>query len=684
MAESTPRDAHQRYAALLEQIAADAPLSETLDALARYVEDELPGASASVLLLDDDGVHVRTAAAPRLPPAYSAAIDGAAIGPNAGSCGTAAYERAPVMVEDIEVDPRWDAYRPLARAHGLRACWSTPILSRRRLGPNAVLGTFAVYYLAPRAPDDHAREVLARAEFVACIAIEADRAQAALREREAEFRAFVDHASDAFFVQEGGTGTVLDVNLQACQSLGYTRAELIGAAPSLFDGAARGAMMEELQRRLDAGGAVTFDSIYTRKDGSTFPVEVRIRMFTSRGRPVGLALVRDVTARRALEEQLQQAQKMEAIGRLAGGVAHDFNNLLTVINGYAEGLLADLPAGAAREDVAVIRDAGNRAAALTAQLLAFSRRTIIAPRPINLTAMVARLARMFERVLGERVTLVTDLAAGLPTVMADGGQLEQVLLNLVVNAKDAMSAGGTLTIATSERASTLLGRQVCLVVEDTGEGMPEDVRARVFEPFFTTKPQGQGSGLGLATVYGIVRQAGGYVQVESRVGHGSRFTVSLPASDAVEVAVTRAGATQVDGAEVVLVVEDEESVRRLIVRGLEQHGYRVLAAADGAAALKLEAAHATPIDLLITDVLMPGMTGRELADAVKQRRPTIQVLFISGYTDDEVLRHGVVIGKDAFFHKPFTPLGLLTKVRDVLDRGGARGYGAASPPSLSR
>ena len=193
------------------------------------------------------------------------------------------------------------------------------------------------------------------------------------------------------------------------------------------------------------------------------------------------------------------------------------------------------------------------------------------------------------------------------------------------------------------------------------------MRARVFEPFFTTKPQGQGSGLGLATVYGIVKQAGGYVQVESRVGHGSRFTVSLPASDAVEAAPPHPGVTQVRGAEVVLLVEDEEGVRRLIARGLEQHGYQVLAAADGAAALRLEAAHPAPIHLLITDVLMPGMTGRELADAVKARRPAIKVLFISGYTDDEVLRHGVVIGTDAFFHKPFTPLGLLTKVREVLD-----------------
>jgi len=667
MSVSTSRDAHQRYAALLEQIAADAPLPDTLDALARYVEDELPGAIASVLLLDADGAHLRTAAGPGLPAAYSAAIDGVAIGPSVGSCGTAAYERAPVMVEDIETDPRWDAYRGLARAHGLRACWSTPILSRRRLGPHPVLGTFAVYYRAPRAPDADARGVLARAEFVACIAIEADRAVAALREREAEFRTFVDHAGDAFFVQAGGTGTVVDVNLQACESLGYTRDELIGAAPTLFDVAAHGAMMAELKRRLETGGAVTFDSTHTRKDGSTFPVEVRIRTFTSRGRRFGLALVRDVTARRALEEQLQQAQKMEAIGRLAGGVAHDFNNLLTVINGYAEGLLADLPAGPARDDVAVIRDAGNRAAALTAQLLAFSRRTIIAPRPVDLTATVARLARMFERVLGERITLVTDLAAGLPTVMADGGQLEQVLLNLVVNARDAMPAGGTLTIATRERTSTLLGRQVCLAVEDTGEGMPEDVRARVFEPFFTTKPQGQGSGLGLATVYGIVKQAGGYVQVESRVGHGSRFTVSLPASDAVEAAPPHPGVTQVRGAEVVLLVEDEEGVRRLIARGLEQHGYQVLAAADGAAALRLEAAHPAPIHLLITDVLMPGMTGRQLADAIKARRAAIKVLFVSGYTDDEVLRHGVVIGTDAFFHKPFTPLGLLTKVREVLD-----------------
>ncbi len=664
--ESSRPDAHQRYAALLEQIAVDAPLPETLDALTRYVEDELPGAIASLLLLDD-GVHLRSAAGPHLPPAYSAAIDGIAIGPSVGSCGTAAYAGVPVMVEDIDVDPRWAAFRALAAEHGLRACWSTPILSRRRPGGHAVLGTFAVYYRAPRAPDARAREVLARAEFVACIAIEADRAVAELRERAAEFRAFVDRASDAFFVYAAGTGTIVDVNLQACQSLGYSRAELIGAAPALFDAAARGPMLAELQRRLAAGESVTFASTHTRKDGSTFPVEVRIRMFTSRGRQVGLALVRDVASRRALEEQLQQAQKMEAIGRLAGGVAHDFNNLLTVINGYTEGLLADLPPGPALEDLAVIRDAGNRAAALTAQLLAFSRRTIIAPRPLNLTELVARLARMLERILGERITLVTQLAPALPAVMADAGQIEQVLLNLVVNARDAMPRGGTLTITTDVVDSGLLGRQVCLTVEDTGEGMTDDVRARAFEPFFTTKPQGQGSGLGLATVYGIVKQAGGYIQVDSQVGHGSRFTASLPAVDAVDAPPAGVGPAHVRGAEVVLLVEDETSVRRLIVRGLEQHGYQVLAASDGAAALRIEAQHRGAIALLITDVVMPGISGRELADAIKARRPAIKVLFISGYTDDEVLRHGVVVAHDAFFQKPFTPLALLARVREVLD-----------------
>ena len=668
MSDRDAQEPHQRYAALLEQIAADAPLADTLDALARYVEDELPGALASLLMLDADGLHLRAAAGPRLPAAYTAAIDGLAIGPSVGSCGTAAYERVPVMVDDIEVDPRWEAFRDLARTHGLRACWSTPILSRRRREATPVLGTFAVYYRTPQAPDAHARAVLARAEFVACIAIEADRAVTELREREAEFRAFVDHATDAFFVHVADTGVIVDVNLQACRSLGYTRAELVGRRPELFDHATGAPMLIELKRRLDAGESVTFASTHTRKDGTTFPVEVRIRTFTARGRTFGLALVRDVTARRALEEQLQQAQKMEAVGRLAGGVAHDFNNLLTVINGYAEGLLDDLPAGAARDDVAVIRDAGNRAAALTAQLLAFSRRTIIAPRPLELTALVARLARMLERILGEHIALVTRLAPGLPTVMADAGQLEQVLLNLVVNARDAMPTGGTLTIETSEVDSALLGRQVCLAVEDTGEGMTDAVRARAFEPFFTTKAQGQGSGLGLATVYGIVKQANGYVQIDSRVGHGSRFLVSLPAIDAVEAEAAGPGVARVDGAEVVLLVEDQDGVRRLFVRGLEQHGYQVLAASDGAAALRLEADHPGVVHLLITDVLMPGMSGRELADQVKARRPAIKVLYISGYTDDEVLRQGVVVARDAFLQKPFTPLTLLAKVREVLDR----------------
>ena len=661
------RDAHQRYAALLEQIAADTPLATTLDALVRYVEGELPGAIASLLLLDPDGVHLRCGAAPGLPADYNAAIDGLAIGPNVGSCGTAAFERVPVMVADIDTDPRWAAFRELALGHGLRACWSTPILSRRSLGAQPVLGTFAVYHREPRAPDARAREVLARAEHVACIAIEADRAVAELREREAEFRTFVDHATDAFFVLRAGSAEVVDVNLQACQSLGYRRDELIGATPALFDRSATAAMLAALGRRLAAGEAVTFDSVHVRRDGTSFPVEVRIRAFVSRGRRFNLAMVHDITARRALEEQLRQAQKMEAVGRLAGGVAHDFNNLLTVINGYTEGLLASAAAGPIHDDLAVIRDAGDRAAALTAQLLAFSRRSIIAPRPVNLTALVGRLARMFARILGEHITLVTELAPDLASVMADPGQLEQVLLNLVVNARDAMPAGGTLTISTGNGAASDGGGQVCLAVTDTGEGMTDEVRGRMFEPFFTTKPQGKGSGLGLATVYGIVERAGGTIAVVSEVGRGSRFAVTLPAVDAVEAPPVSDGAPHLRGAEVVLLVEDEPGVRRLIERGLTSHGYAVLAAADGEAALRLEADHRGPIDLLVTDVVMPGMTGRELADTVRARRPTTRVLYISGYTDDEVVRHGVVAARDAFMQKPFTPLGLLTRVRALLD-----------------
>ncbi len=386
----------------------------------------------------------------------------------------------------------------------------------------------------------------------------------------------------------------------------------------------------------------------------------------------------DVTDQKQLEHQYQQSQKMEAIGRLAGGVAHDFNNLLTVINGYADMLLEDLPPDdPSRPSVTEIRRAGARSAELTHQLLAFSRRQILAPRVLDLNAVVADAEGMLHRVIGEDVQLTTDLAAGLSAVKADPGQIQQVLMNLAVNARDAMPQGGQLHIETrnlelDEDYSRLhpdagSGPHVMLSVSDSGSGMPEEVRVRLFEPFFTTKAPGKGTGLGLATVYGIVRQSGGHVEVETDLGMGTTIRVCLPvttepAADAVAVRDMPAG-----GTETILVVEDEAQVRGLLRQILSSSGYAVIEASDGAAATRLAADHQGPIHLLVTDVIMPGMGGRLVAERIRQQRADVRVLFLSGYTDDAVVRHGVSQDGVNFLQKPFTPAMLTRKVRDVLD-----------------
>jgi two-component system, cell cycle sensor histidine kinase and response regulator CckA len=660
---------HERQAAILERIATDAPLQETLDELVAHIEAQIPGALGSLLVLDRDGRRLRCASGRSLPAAYNAVIDGLEIGACVGSCGTAAFRRESVFVSDIATDPLWEGHRDVAHSHGLRACWSTPILSRRRLDQGGVLGTFAVYFRAPATPEPAHRDALAHAEYLACIALEADYAARELRESHTRLRMFVDHATDGFFVHDGVTGAVVEVNQQACTSLGYTRDELIGAETRLFDPHASREMLDEIARQLSLGETVTFDSRHVRKDGGSFPVEVRIRAFEARGQTFHLALVRDTTARRELEDQLRHAQKMEAVGRLAGGVAHDFNNLLTVINGYTDVLLDQIAHDTIEHaDLTMIREAGERAAALTAQLLAFSRRTIIAPKALNLNLLLERLAKMCKRIIGENIALETQLEPELATVMADAGQIEQVVMNLVVNARDAMPRGGKLTIATGN-IRTPAGPYVRLAVTDNGEGMTDEVRARVFEPFFTTKPQGQGSGLGLATAYGIVEQASGQIRVESTPGKGSSFSVILPVIDAAEAALPLIPRERLRGTETVLLAEDEDAVRRLVARALELHGYSVLPARSGEEAESIERSHMGPIHLLITDVVMPGMGGRELADTIKSRRPQLKILYMSGYTNDEVVRHGVIVAREAFLQKPFTPSGLVAKVRAAVSGG---------------
>lgn len=384
--------------------------------------------------------------------------------------------------------------------------------------------------------------------------------------------------------------------------------------------------------------------------------------------------------RRRLEEQLRQAQKMEAIGQLAGGVAHDFNNILTAITGYSELLLDELsPDSPLRDDVSEIRKAADRAATLTRQLLAFSRKQILALRVLDLNVLVADMDKLLRRLLGEDVDLVTKLDPALGAVKADPGQLEQVIVNLAVNARDAMPEGGKLTIETRnadldesyarEHLPVTPGRYVLLAVSDTGTGMSQETQVHLFEPFFSTKEKGKGTGLGLATVYGIVKQSGGYIWCYSEVGHGSTFKVYLPLVEepAQPLAAPRARTKPARGWETVVVVEDEEGVRLLARRVLKAQGYTVLEATDGAAAVALAREHAGPLHLLLTDVILPASSGRKLADELVTLRPGLKVLYMSGYTEDAIVHRGVLDPGTAFLHKPFSPDDLTLKVREVLD-----------------
>ena len=411
--------------------------------------------------------------------------------------------------------------------------------------------------------------------------------------------------------------------------------------------------------------------------------------FDDTGRPIYMVgTVQDITEQRRLEDQLRQAQKMDAVGRLAGGVAHDFNNMLNVIVGYTE-LLLDVYRSndTTRKRLEEIKKAGKRATQLTRQLLAFSRKQVLQPKVLDLNAVVADMVNMLQRLIGEDISLVTVPVPELGRVKADAVGIEQILLNLAVNARDAMPRGGKLVIETANveldeayarlHPSVRPGSYVMLIVSDTGRGMDKQTQARVFEPFFTTKEKGEGTGLGLSTVYGIVKQSSGYIWVSSEPGHGTTFKIYLPQiEEAVEVAGSEKIQTRsVSGSETVLVVEDAEPLRKLACELLETSGYTVLEACDGAEAIEIAERHTSPIHLLMTDVVMPGISGPELARRLTSRRPEMKVLYMSGYTDEAIVRHGILVPGVAFLQKPFMHEALASKVHEVLE-GGRRPVGA--------
>jgi two-component system, cell cycle sensor histidine kinase and response regulator CckA len=420
---------------------------------------------------------------------------------------------------------------------------------------------------------------------------------------------------------------------------------------------------------------------WKRKDEKVITVRLNGRVFNNPAEAADVleVIAEDVTEQRALENQFRQAQKMEAVGRLAGGVAHDFNNLLTVISGYTEVLLERTQAHhPLYPKIQAIHQATERATSVTRQLLAFSRKQMLELKVVDINAIVIEMERLLRPLIGENVELETRLTRDLGRTRADAGQIEQVMMNLVVNSKDAMPGGGRITIQTEnahlhkdelsrEHPYIHPGSYVVLSVSDNGHGMDKETQARIFEPFFTTKEKGKGTGLGLSTVYGIVKQSGGYILVDSQVGQGTSFRIYLPR---VEEAAEITGPVQVrqapkGGCETVLLVEDEESVRQLVRELLEAQGYQILEAENGEEALRIAGTH-SEIDLLITDVVMPGMSGRELSARLCASHPHTKLLYLSGYTEDAIVHEGALDPGTAFLQKPFTLQTLSRKVREVL------------------
>jgi two-component system cell cycle sensor histidine kinase/response regulator CckA len=829
--------------AMLGMISSGAATSDVLSVLCETIEKQSPGLLCSILLLDPNRNTLRHAAAPSLPQGYIEAIDGVAIGQSVGSCGTAAFRGEAVFSSDIACDPLWTQYRELALSHGLRACWSTPIMSRDGM----VLGTFAMYYREPRSPSTEDLQVIERATHFAAIAIERQRAEAerhvmfeiiegvnltanldellqlihrslkkalfaenffvALQDRNSKLFTFpfwVDQFDaaptpqkleksctayvfrmgrpmiitqevfdrlaeqgevelvgtpgptwvgvplktptetigvlvaqhyenhDAYSVRDleflasvGGQIAVAierkrtEEELRAAETKFRTLVEQLPAITYVAEFGAAGpwsyvspqiesllgfsptewvanpeAWIESLHS--DDRGRVLAEEAHSQQTGEPFRSQYRmvkrdgrivwcrdeasVMTEQSGERKVMLGVIHDITHHRQLEEQLRQAHKMEAVGRLAGGIAHDFNNLLTIIKGFSELMLER----AGRDETLVrnatqIGKAADKASSLTAQLLAFSRMQVLRPSSLDLNTVVGEMAKMLRRILGEHMNLDTLVDTSLGAVRADQSQIEQVMLNLVINARDAMPKGGKITIETANvsldelyarrRTGVEPGQYVMMAVSDTGSGMDAETQAQIFEPFFTTKGLGKGTGLGLATVYGIVKQSGGWIWVYSEPGRGTTFKVYLPQVDHPirPTHHNKAVCDRLQGTETILLAEDQDGIRELASEFLKRSGYTILEAKDGSDALRMAEGYPDEIDLLVTDVAMPNIDGPELADRLAVLRPHMKIIFMSGFAEYVKDNRKLAVPDRVTLQKPFALGTLARKVREVLD-----------------
>jgi len=657
---------------VLEMIAGGEPLNETLDTLLRFIERQSSDMICSILTLDDDERHLRHCAAPSLPDAYTAAVDGLAVGPAAGSCGTAAYRRAPVIVSDIETDQLWQSYRDLALPHGLRSCWSVPIFDLR----HRLLGTFAVYQKRPGEPTERHRQLIDIATHIAAICLSRYETERQLRNQ----ADILSKASDAIMVTDLNHRVVF-WNDSAGRKFGWTAAEALGREDRDLFGSAAAAEIETMRKLVDQIGEWRGEMRLQSRSGQQLIVESSITVIRDQaGRPSGrLSISTDVTAKKKIEEQFFRAQRLESLGMLAAGIAHDLNNVLAPML-LAAPLLRDHTTDPSDlRLLGTLEKSAERGAALVRQILGFAHGADSEHHLIQAKHVLRDVANFVEETFPKSILCQSYIPSDLLPVRANPTQVHQVLLNLCVNARDAMPDGGTLTlrgenISLDEIAATELegarpGSFLVLHVQDTGTGIPPEVLAHIWEPFFTTKESGKGTGLGLSTVRGIVENHSGFVTVATTPGKGTVFRIYLPAT--VSTVRQSAGgakpAPTPDGTgELILVVDDEPSIRNMAAAIFTRHGYRVLTASDGAQAIALFAPRSKEIRAVVTDLSMPNLDGATLAGVIHRLNSAVKIIAMSGLGADADGAKPNIPFSDAFIAKPFRAEELIAAVHELL------------------
>lgn len=653
-------------ASILEMIASGEPRNSVFHALVQGVETLIPDGKCSILLRHGDRLHM--ACSQSLPDEYKELIDGLPVGVNNGACGTAAATGKTVIAADTLNDPRTAAYVDIAKQFGLRACWSVPIPS----ADGTMLGTLAVYHHCVREPQPFEIHAVERAAVLAGLMIDNER-------REALLASIHKNVNEGLFRCMPGDDFAY-VNASFAHMLGYESPDELLATWRTGANADHIDALEQLTT--ETSSLRSHKMQLPRRDGSRFwaLISTSVTFDDNDAELICDGTITDITSFKELEDQLRQAQKMEAVGQLAGGVAHDFNNLLTAISGFSETIDAQLPpASEARSDVIQIREACKRAAGLTRQLLAFGRQQVLNPEVLELPNVIDNVRDMVDRLIGGHIEVVIEPHQSSVRAKADRGQLEQVILNLVINARDAMPNGGTVTVTASAielpehnlHPDLPAGRYAVLQVRDTGTGMTPEVQARAFDPFYTTKAVGVGTGLGLATVYGIVKQSNGDIVIDSTIGAGTCMSVYLPFESELPTAEPTVTVPRPEARHgTILVVEDERVVLELTERVLVTAGHKVLSAADGIEALQVYSEHHDQIDLVVTDIVMPNMGGAELVAELHASQPNLPILYMSGYAPDSIELPSNSL-RVAFLDKPFSTRQLTDQVGRMLNHGAS-------------